>query len=85
MLAEGEQQLVPGDDEIGLGGKRGTDDHIVIRIGRDARRGSIPSRRCGAEDPQTYLPSRLTLTPLMRALSLVPVLPTPGPICAAYQ
>jgi hypothetical protein len=34
---------------------------------------------------QVYLPYRLTLTPLMRAFSVVPAPPTLGLICAAYQ
>jgi hypothetical protein len=37
MLCDGQQRLVPGDDEFGLGGERRADDYIVIRIGRDVR------------------------------------------------
>ena len=37
MLNDREQRLIPGDDQFGLGGNCGADDHIVIRIGGDAR------------------------------------------------
>ena len=40
MLGDGQQRLVPGDDEFGLGRERRADDHIVIGIERYAR----PSR-----------------------------------------
>ena len=35
VLGHRQQRLVAGDHQIGLGGERGADDHIVIRIGRD--------------------------------------------------
>ena len=37
ILAHPHQRPVPGDDEIGLRCESRSDDHIVIRIGRDAR------------------------------------------------
>ena len=36
VLGHRQQRFVAGDGQIGLGRQRGTDDHIVIRIGRDA-------------------------------------------------
>ena len=42
IAAHRQQRPIPSDDEVCLGRERGADHHIVIGIGRDARRGRRP-------------------------------------------
>ena len=81
VLGHRQQRLVAGDHQIGLGGERGADDHIVIRIGRDWECwGQVSIRECWGSAGVGVLGSSLASCPGCFLALVLGVVEPDGPL-----